>query len=285
MRLGPLRPAFRRATRPLRAKPTFLVIGAQKSGTTSLRRYLSQNPAILCAEPKELHYFDKEYARGDSWYRAQFPWRTKTAAVRRRTGVEPAVGEATPEYLFNPRVPARVHAFDADLRFVAVLRDPVERAYSQYQMQVRRRGETRRFEELLELEQIEVPREFERMRLDTTYVNKEGVRRSYVSRGLYAEQLERWFSLFERERFLVLTTAELDADPAATVARVTEFLGVPPHQLEEYPRLSVGTYEPIAPDVREHLARVFEPHNRRLEELLDRSFDWTRPSAAITRPD
>jgi hypothetical protein len=257
------------------------VIGAQKSGTTSLRRYLSQNPAILCAEPKELHYFDKEYARGDSWYRAQFAWRTQAAAVRRKTGVEPAVGEATPEYLFNPRVPARVRAFDPDLRFVAVLRDPVERAYSQYQMQIRRRGETRTFEEVLALERIDVPREFERMRLDPAYVTQGGIRHSYVTRGLYAEQLERWFSLFDREQFLVLTSVELGSDPTATLARVTAFLGVPACPLEDYPRLSVGSYEPMPEELRDQLARVFEPHNRRLEELLGRTFEWTEPASAL----
>jgi hypothetical protein len=278
MRLGPLRPAFRWLTRPARTQPTFLVIGAQKSGTTSLRRYLSQNPAVLCAEPKELHYFDKDYARGDSWYLAQFPWRTEARAVRRNVGVDPAIGEATPEYLFNPRVPARIHAFDPDLRFVAVLRDPVDRAYSQYQMQVRRRGETRSFEELLELEKEELPRELERMRREPAYVPSMELRRSYVARGRYAEQFERWFGYYARDRFLVLTSTELNHDTSATMALVTAFLGVPEWQADEYPRLSAGSYEPMAPVTREHLARVYEPHNRRLEELLGRTFDWTRPA-------
>jgi len=284
VRLGPLRPAFRWATRPARLRPTFLIIGAQKSGTTSLRRYLSEHPAVLCAEPKELHYFDKEYTRGDSWYLAQFPWRTRATAVRASAGVDPAIGEATPEYLFNPRVPERVHRFDHDLRLVAVLRDPVDRAYSQYQMQVRRRGETRSFEELLELEKIEVPRELERMRREPDYVNATGIRRSYVARGRYAEQLERWFGYFARDRFLVLTSAELNDDTAGTMTRIAAFLGVPEWHAEEFARLSAGSYEPMAPETREHLACVFEPHNRRLEELLGRTFEWTRPAELPTLP-
>ncbi len=284
MRLGPLRPAFRRLTRSVRARPTFLVIGAQKSGTTSLRRYLSQNPAVLCAEPKELHYFDKDYARGDSWYLAQFPWQTKARAVRRSIGVDPAVGEATPEYLFNPRAPSRVYAFDPELRFVAILRDPVDRAYSQYQMQVRRRGETRSFEELLELEKVELPREIERMRREPEYVPAMGLRRSYVARGRYAEQFERWFGYYPRDRFLVLTSTELNHDTVGTMARVTAFLGVPDWRCDDYPRLSAGSYEPMAPETREQLARAFELHNRRLEELLGRTFDWTRPAPAPALP-
>lgn len=278
MRLGPLRPVLRRLSMPARARPTFLVIGAQKSGTTSLRRYLSHNPAVLLAEPKEIHYFEKFYARGDAWYLAQFPWRTRAAAERRRLGVPPAVGEATPEYLFIPRVPERVHRFDPDLRFVVLLRDPVDRAYSHYQMHVRRRGETRSFEEALELERLELPGILERMRAEPAYVPTIELRRSYVARGMYAEQLERWFSFYDPDRFLVLASTELGRETTATMARVTAFLGVPEWESEEYPRLSAGSYEPMAADTREHLARVFKPHNRRLEKLLGRAFEWTRPA-------
>jgi Sulfotransferase domain len=205
-------------------------------------------------------------------------------AVRRSVGVDPAIGEATPEYLFNPRVPARVHAFDPELRFVAILRDPVDRAYSQYQMQVRRRGETRPFEVLLELEKVELPSELERMHNEPEYVPSNGLRRSYVARGRYAEQFERGFAYYPRDRFLVLTSTELNRDTAATMARVTAFLGVPDWRCDDYPRLSAGSYEPMAPGTREQLARAFEPHNRRLEELLGRTFDWTRPARVPALP-
>jgi Sulfotransferase domain len=282
MRLGPLRPALRSVTRSARAQPTFLIIGAQKSGTTSLHRHLVQNPAVLSAERKELHYFEKQYARGDAWYLAQFPWRMRAMVVRRRVGVPPAIGEATPEYLFNPRVPERVSRFDASLRFVVVLRDPVDRAYSQYQMQVRKRGETRSFEELLELEKVEIPHEFERMRNDPIYAPGVRLRHSYVTRGFYAEQLERWFSFFDRESFLVLTSAELSRDPVATTAKVTGFLGIPEWTAEVYPRMSASNYEPMAPETRERLTHLFEPHNRHLEELLSRTFDWARPATTRT---
>jgi hypothetical protein len=121
----------RRGTAPLRLKPTFLVIGAQKSGTTSLHAYLADHPAILCATPKEVHYFDQAYHRGDRWYLAHLPLAGRGIAARARAGVAPAVGEVTPAYLFTPLVPQRAHAFDPRLKLIAVLRDPVTRAYSQ----------------------------------------------------------------------------------------------------------------------------------------------------------
>jgi hypothetical protein len=235
---------------------------------------------VLCAEPKEVHYFDWKFDRGEHWYLTHYPWKSRVRDVRTRISAEPAVGEATPDYLFYSWVPRRVHAFDPGLRFVVLLRDPVDRAYSQYQMQVRRRGEARSFDEVLALEAAEWPSERERILRDPDHVGTIPLHHSYVARGLYAEQLERWFTLFDPDRFLVLTSVELLHDTQTTMNRITAFLGVPEHVAENYERLSAGTYEPMAAETREHLARTFEPHNRRLEELLGRTFEWTRPSAS-----
>ena len=280
--VAPLAPAARRATARARVRPTFLVIGAQKGGTTALYRYLREHPAAFCATPKEVHYFNVEYHRGPGWYLAHFPLATRGAAVRRRLGVRPAVGEVTPAYLFHPRVPEQVHAFDPELKLVAALRDPVERAYSQYQMQLRGGTETRSFEYALEREEEEWPRELERLLADPAYVSPTGLQRSYVARGRYAEQLERWLRFFPREQLLILTSEDLLGDPAGPMAAVAAFLGIPAWQAETYPLRSVNEYGPMAPEVRDRLARTFEPHNRRLEELLGRRLPWTR--AAVAAP-
>lgn len=274
--------AFRRGLAPLRLRPTFLVIGAQKSGTTSLYRYLDDHPAVVCASQKEVHYFDLYPERSTSWYLTHYPLRTRALAIRRRHGVWPPVGELTPEYLFNPRVPERVQAFDPSLRLIAVLRDPVDRAYSQYQMQVRKYGETRPFEEVLAFEDEHVRAELEKVRRDPGYVWSKQFRQSYVSRGRYAEQLERWLALFPREQLLVLTSEEMWAAPDESMITVTRFIGAPDWRRPTYPRQSFGTHEPMATRTREQLARIFEPENRRLEALLGRTLDWTRPTTLAT---
>ena len=271
---------YARTTAPLRARPNFLVIGAQKSGTTSLHRFLDEHPAVLCARPKEVHYFNINFFQRPSWYLLHFPFRAQASAVRRRAGVEPAVGEMTPCYLFHPQVPARVHAFDPGMKLVAVLRDPVERAYSQYQMGVRKYGDTLPFEEALEREEREVPVELARMTEDPGYVWPHDRRRSYVARGRYAEQLERWLALFPREQLLVLLSEELWSDPGGTLRRIESFLGLPQWEETTFPHQSAGSHAPMAPETRERLAEVFEPHNRRLEALLGRSLPWTRPTRA-----
>jgi hypothetical protein len=239
---------------------------------------------VLHASPKEVRYFHRNYHRGDDWYRAQFPLRLQRAVTHLGTGVWPVVGEASPIYLFDPRAPARVHRFDPSMKLIAVLRDPVDRAYSHYHMQLRWGYETLSFEEALDLEEARLDAELERLRDDPNDYSDLINRISYVARGRYAEQLERWLALFAREQLLILTSDELFADPDGTMSRVTRFLEIPDHRARSYPRLGggggVGDYPPMDPATRQRLARVFEPHNRRLEELLGRKLDWTRPAAA-----
>ncbi len=270
--------ATRRATTRLRLRPTFLVIGAQKSGTTSLHGYLSEHPCVLCATVKEVQYFHRYYEQGESWYRAQFPLAIRGAAIRRRLGVGPAVGEASAAYLFDPRTPERVHEFNPDMKLVAVLRDPVERAYSHYQMEYRWERETLPFEEALRREETELEPELERVLADPWGYSDLVFRISYVARGRYAEQLERWLGFFPREQLLVLTSEELLAHPAEAMAEIVRFLGLPEFRAESYPLRGVREYPPMDPRTRERLARVFEPHNRQLGELLGRELGWTRPA-------
>jgi Sulfotransferase domain len=273
--------AVRRATSSARVRPTYLVIGAQKAGTSSLHHYLSQNPAVLTARVKEVQYFTKYYARGEGWYRAQFPLVTYERAVRRRVGVSPAVGEATAACLFDPRSPERVHAFDSRMRLIALLRDPIERAYSHFQMELRWGRETGTFEEALDHEEAELPGVLERLRTNPSLGPSSGLGRSYVARGLYADQLERWLRLFDADQLLILMSNDLDDDPAETLSRVAGFLDVPEWHAPEYPRRGVQEYAAMAPETRERLARKFAAHDRRLVELLGRELPWSR---ATTHP-
>ena len=213
--LGRADRAVRRATSSARTRPTYLVIGAQKAGTTSLHHYLSQNPAVLTARVKEVQYFTKYYARGEGWYRGQFPLVTHERAVRRRIGVSPAVGEATAACLFDPRSPERVHAFDPEMKLVALLRDPIERAYSAFQMELRWGRETGTFEEALDREETDLPGVLERLRTNPNAGVSSGLGRSYVARGLYADQLERWLQLFDRDQLLILMSDDLDRGPCS----------------------------------------------------------------------
>ena len=277
---------FRLATSGLRLRPTFLILGAQKAGTTSLHRYLTEHPAVLRASPKEVRYFSTNYARGERWYRAQFPLVTRRAPTRLRTGAQPAIGEASPQYLFHPFAPERVQAYDPGMKLIAILRDPVERAYSQYQMQLRWGYEHGTFEEALDREEAELEAELATLSSDPASYSTLANRISYVARGRYAEQLERWLAIFPREQLLLVLSEELFGRPEDVMTSVCAFLDIPERRAKEYPRLAGGggvfEYGSMAPETRERLARAFVEPNRRLEELLGIGLAWTKPAVADT---
>ncbi len=175
--------------------PNFLVIGAQRGGTTLLHRILDAHPEVYVPQRrKEIHFFDWYYERGADWYAGFFPGED---AGRYR-----AIGEVTPDYLFDPQAPQRIRALLPDCRFLASLRSPVDRAFSWYLYSLRSFNERRSFEDFLD-EETETLR-----------------------RGRYAEQLAPYFETFPRDSFLIFLYEELLQDPAAHLDRLAAFLGL-----------------------------------------------------------
>lgn len=271
---------YGRATARARPLPDFLILGAQKAGTTALYAYLRWHPTITGPSWKEVSYFDRHFARGEAWYRGQFPNRLRLALTERRAGSRPLVGEASPSYLFHPLAPERVAALLPSVRLIALLRDPVDRALSHYNHEVSLGREPLPFEEALAQEDERTRGEVERMLVDPGYFSHAWWNYTYRARGLYAEQLERWLAVVPRERLLVLTSDELLESPAPTYARVLEFLGAAPHELRGYPRVFEREYEGMSADLRRRLAGSFAEENRRLAELLGRELPWTEMDAS-----
>ena len=255
--------AYGSATAGLRPLPDFLILGAQKAGTTALYAYLRWHPEITGPSFKEVSFFDRHYAKGERWYRAHMP-------VRRRS----LVGEASPSYLFHPLAPERVAGMLPGARLIALLRNPVDRAFSHYQHEVALGREPLSFEDAVDREDERMQGELERMLRDPSYFSLAWWNYTYVARGRYAEQLERWFAAFPREQLLVLFTEELSADTAATYRRVLDFLGVTARDLESYPRIFDRDYADMNPGTRARLDKEFEDPNRRLASLLGRDPPW-----------
>jgi LPS sulfotransferase NodH len=263
-----LRADYRELTGPLRGLPSLLILGAQRSGSTSLFNYLVQHPDVLPPLGKEIHYFDLHYQRGLNWYRGRFPY-----AHRLRGGT--LTLDASPYYLLHPLAPERAARLLPGARLVALLRNPVERALSHYQHEVRGGRESLPFERAIEQEVERLSGEEERLRSDPTYYSFNHHRYSYVRRGRYLEQLRRWVEHYPRSQLLVLQSERLFADPVAATAAVHEFLGVRPHRLEHYKPFLHGAYDRAMPaGVRTRLVEYFEPHNRELYEWLGEEFDW-----------
>ena len=277
--------AFGSVTAPARRLPDFLILGAQKAGTTALYSYLRRHPQIGGPLWKEVSFFDRHYGRGIRWYRGHFPTVARHAYVKRRHGRDLIVGEASPGYLFHPQAPQRAGQVLSGVRLIALLRDPVDRAFSHYQHEVALGREALSFEEALAQENERMAGELARMEADPRYFSHAWWNHTYRARGHYAEQLERWLAVFPREQLLVIASEELATEPAATYARVLDFLGASRHELDSYPRVFEREYEDMRPETRSELAEHYAGPNRQLEELLGRGFSWTKaPSVARGRP-
>lgn len=263
-----LRRGFRQATSGLRLLPNFLIIGAARAGTTSLYSYLIRHPDVDAPTHKELHFFDLNFALGVDWYRRHFP----AVPPGNRSGT--ITGEASPYYLFHPVVPARVRATVPGIRLIALLRNPVDRAYSQHQLARRHGRDELEFEEAIEAETSRLEGETARMTREPDYQSVAHRHHSYLARGLYAEQLERWLTHFPREQLLVIRSEDFFAEPAPVHAETLRFLELPPHELGEYRAYNQRPYEGLTQEMRGELSRYFAEPNRRLERLLHRDFGW-----------
>lgn len=189
----------------------FLVIGAQKTGTTSLFKYLESHPQIHMPPEKEAPFFnvDERFSRGWEWY------------VREFFGNAPPDmlwGTVTPDYMADPRVPERIRSILPDVRLISLLRDPIERAYSHYLMGIRKGYETRSFENVV-YDSLKADA-LEEARKQPTPNN------SYIIRGEYGRILARYCELFPRDRMVVFLTEELKLDPGKVMQSIFQFLGV-----------------------------------------------------------
>lgn len=269
--------ACRMLTAPMRVMPDFIVVGAQRAGTTSLFEYLSQHPWIGRSFGKELHFFDDlngNFRKGLTWYRAHFPSYPYMFFAGTARGREMITGEASPYYLFRPLAAERIARTLPDVKLIAILRNPVDRAYSHYHHNVKGKGEALSFEAALEKEPERLAGEVERITRDDAYRGEKHQRYSYLARGIYVDQLKRWFSVFPREQMLIVKSEDFYADRPGALQTVLRFLGLPAWAPKGYRHYNVGGYSRLDSSTRKRLVEYFRPHNQRLYEYLGRDFGW-----------
>lgn len=261
----------RRAVAFASMSPAFLIIGAQRCGTSSLYKYLRSHPSVKGPVRKEVGYFSRHYRRGHRWYRAHFPMLPSRHHV---------TFEATPEYLLHPHAPARVAKVLPDAKIIVLLRDPVRRAHSHYRHMVRRGLEPLTFEEALYAEEQRLGSDRDRMLEDPLYDSACYWRYSYAERGFYADQLSRWMRYFVRDQILVLHSHVLFADPAAVYKCVLSFLNLADWTPPEFVNYSYrtpeekGTPSTMGAEAKSYLEETFHGPNHRLVGLLGSTFRW-----------
>ncbi|GAB4354931.1 MAG: hypothetical protein Fur0042_24070 [Cyanophyceae cyanobacterium] len=219
--------------------PQFVILGAQKAGTSSLHKYLHQHPQVLPTPIKEIQYFFPLFDAFETWPAAD-PARSREWYFSHFPPIPPGsgwvVGEASPEYLPHPQVPERFATTLPDARAIILLRDPVARFISHYHHWVRASREVRSLGQVIRDELATVAAYGDL----ATYLTREWD--SYLARGIYGPQIDRWIRAMGRDRLLLLQTAALDRQPQTCLDQVCDFLDLPRHGFDCEKRYNVGSY-------------------------------------------
>jgi hypothetical protein len=262
-----------RLTAPVRVLPGFLIVGAQRCGTTSMYRALSGHPAIRKAVlHKGVHYFDMNYDRGLDWYRAHFPLRTSLQRAGQALSYE-----SSPYYLFHPLAAGRIAADLPGVKLIVLVRDPVERAYSAHAHELARGFETEPFERAIELEPQRLDGEAERMVADPGYLSHSHQHHAYQARGRYAEQLDRLEQVVGADRIHVVDSGDFFAKPEPVYDAVLDFLGLPDRGYPVFEQHNARTSRPeMTRALRGRLSGYFEPWDSQLTRWLGQAPSWRR---------
>ncbi|HET9359966.1 MAG TPA: sulfotransferase domain-containing protein [Vicinamibacterales bacterium] len=266
----------RRSTSFARTLPTVFILGATKSASTSLTNMLWHHPAHVSAFAKELMYLQQlpnfenqwEFRRSVAFvwgrisngharyslagYRKFFPLKLHML-LRAISQGQAVTSECDPFNLYCPTAQRRIEAFAKDPRFIISMRNPIDRAYSDYNMHATRMDERRSFEQCIE---------------DELSGRETQFRKQFLNQSVYEPHVRRWIEAFGRERFLILKAEDLFADPERAAAEMFRFLNLPDAPTDLTPT-NTGRYAAkLSTDTRARLAEYFAPHNERLFDLV-----------------
>lgn len=243
--------------------PHFLIVGAQKGGTTSLFNYLSKHPKIKLPDIKEMHYFTFNFHKGDDWYRSIFP----------KLEDDEITGEASPYYMFSEKYLRRIYMYNHNIKIIVLLRNPIHRAFSHYKMMRKYNMEQLSFSEAVLKEEDRISHLIEK---DEEYDNPYSEIRyhSYKKRGIYHEQIENILNIFPVKNVLIIKSEDMFKNPNIILRDVFDFLEVAhmPHIDEntEFPiyNISDNVEEDIDENTLEYLSNFFYKHNIKLDRIL-----------------
>lgn len=265
-----------RQTAARRVLPTMLVVGGQRCGTTTLFKALLEHPGFIGPRlRKGVHYFDLSPGRSLDWYRSHFPTEATVARTSERHGHAVVIGESSPYYMWHPLAAERIVAALPDVKVVALLRDPVDRAYSAHAHELARGFETESFERALDLEDERLAGEEDKLRSGAVLRSLPHQHLAYVRRGQYVEQLEHLESVFGRQRMLVLDSVDLWSSAAEHWPQVTAFLGLPdrPVSLDVH---NARSRSPMSDALRRRLEDHYVAYDERLAKWWGRTPSWRR---------
>jgi hypothetical protein len=269
-------------------RPNFLIIGAQKAGTTSLHYYLHQHPLLQGALDKEVSFFSTErnFQLDVNWYHSQFK-DVRNPFPNKKT----LFFESTPEYIYYKKALERIYNYNKDLKLILILREPVSRAYSAWNMfrdfKSRPNGipeslindkSSQLYEELYDSKSF--PSFEQAIDNESQKISKNSncPEPSFIRRGMYVEQIKFLFSLFDKSQILILDFDELQTNKAKTLNNVLSFLDLENFDWDKNSSHKSYNKRPYTSKIdkitKSNLETFYKPYNEELFKLIHQKFDW-----------
>lgn len=261
--------AFCRLTPFLRIMPDFFLVGVQKGGTTSLFEALYQHPQIIPNKTKEMFYYgnSNNFKKGKSFYKQFFATEVHKNSCEKRVEKPCHAIDASTDSFDSKEAPQRIFADNSNAKIVIILRDPVERAYSQYKFSVKLGYEQASFEKALDLEE-------ERIASGEAAHNYAFQRLGYKSRGIYCNYIKNWQNIFDSKNIFIASSEEFFKEPRIMYNKLTDFLGLENNKNAELKKLNQGSSEKMNPETQKMLSDFYKPHNEKLFKILNKRYDW-----------
>ena len=248
-----------------RVLPNFIIVGTVRSGTTSLYYNICEHPSVLEAAYDEIGFFDSNYHLGIDWYRSMFPTKKEMEKIKRDTGFA-ITGEDTPFYFWKKEAIERISEMIPDIKIISIFRNPIDRAFSNYNLGIRLKTEELSFEESIEEELDYIKRNGFRNTVDR--------KRSYISKGLYEEQIKLWFNIFPKEQIHILSTEDMHRNPEKELQKIFKFLEISEYQIKNPQKQKSVKYEKMNDRTRERLLEYYKPFNEKFFKIINKRFDW-----------
>jgi len=280
--------------------PDFIIIGAMKGGTTSLYDYLNQHPQILPCITKEPYYFSQFYDRGIKWYKSCFTHTYVEEFKKKILQKKFLTGEGSPNYYWYPHAAKRVHDTVPNAKIILLLRNPINRAYSEYDMRLRfsifgkgeivsrvaRLDELKlegkgtlvgiTYEDAIEMENEVIKGKWEKMVNDDTYFSGKFNTKAFLAKGIYINFIKNWKKLFPENQFLIIQSEKLFENAFETTNQVLKFLDLPPLSKLDFHIQGKGSYNEMNSETRKKLVDYFKPYNKELYDYLGKDFGWDK---------
>ena len=271
----------------IRVIPDFLVIGAKRCGTTSLYQHLSEHPCISRSPRDNIGFFNENYHLGINWYKSLFPTKFTRDKIIKKHG-KFLTYDVTPQYLREPYVAKRMFQTFPKMKLIVLLRNPIDKSYSHHIMgknsnTLNNNPEWKGIDnkqvsfEYIVNRDIEFISKYEKKNgeLNDNYF-RNVITKTNLARGFYAQFLRKWFDVYDRKQFLILSSSELANSTQKTLNKIFNFLEIPEYDIPDTTKINTQKYEPMKKQTREILIQFFKKYNNELYELIDRKFDWDK---------